>query len=216
MMKIYNLLNYQVEVEKSRFLNAINAQKPIAITIEGEIIKNEQGSLPSLPYIFIGKPKSLVRTTLMNPTPLSKILGDNYEIEDNNNKITICAKKAWQEVLKANEPFYLYQDTTSDGITEFTDDELDDLIWYSCEFGINYREVAEFLEKNVEGTIVCVENENPYYFNGCIFVDNIKIAREKAFLFIKESLKNKIDSKEIDLNNLENDEKEALKFFELI
>jgi len=38
-MRVYNLLNYQVEVEKSAFLNAINVQKPIAITLFGEISK---------------------------------------------------------------------------------------------------------------------------------------------------------------------------------
>jgi hypothetical protein len=215
-MKVYNLLNYQVEVDKSAFLNAINAQKPIAITLAGNIVEGEQNTLPAQPYIFVGKPKSLVGSTLIKPTPLAKILGDNYEVKDNGDKISIYAGKAWQEVLKANEPFYLYQDTTSDGVTEFSDNELDDLIWYSCEFGINYREVAEFLEQNVEGTVVCVENENPYHFNGCVYAENIEEARKKAFEFIKETLKKRIENKEIDLDNLEDNEEEALKFFGLI
>jgi len=215
-MKVYNLLNYQVEVDKNAFLNAINVQKPIAITLEGNIVEGEQNILPAQPYIFVGKPKSLVGSALVKPTPLAKILGDNYEVKDNGDKISIYAGRAWQEVLKANEPFYLYQDTTSDGITEFSDNELDDLIWYSCEFSINYREVAEFLEQNIEGTVICVENENPYHFNGCAYAENIEEARKKAFEFIKETLKKHIDNKEIDLDNLEDDEEEALKFFGLI
>jgi len=215
-MRVYNLLNYQVEVEKTAFLNAINAQKPIAITLEGEIIEGEQNSLPAQPYIFVGKPKSLVGSTVIKPTPLAKILGDDYEVKDNGNKISIYAGKAWQEVLKANEPFYLYHDGTSDGITEFSDKELDDLIWYSCEFSINYREVAEFLEQNIEGTVICVESEKPYHFNGCAYVDNIEEARKKAFEFIKDTLQKRIEDKKIDLNNLEDEEEEALKFFGLI
>jgi len=216
MMKVYNLLNYKVEVEKSPFLNAINRQKPIAITLFGEIVEGEQSTLPAQPYIFVGKPKSLVGSTLIKPTPLTKILGDNYELKDNGNKISIYAGRAWQEVLQANEPFYLYHDGISDGITEFSDKELDDLIWYSCEFTINYREVAEFLEENVEGTVICVESEKPYNFNGCTYVNNIEEVRKKAFEFIKETLKKRIEGKEIELDNLEDEEEEALKFFGLI
>jgi len=85
-----NSIDYQVEVEKSAFLNAINAQKPIAITLFGEIIEGEQNTLPSQPYIFVGKPKSLVGSTIIKPTPLAKILGDNYEVKDNGNKVSIC------------------------------------------------------------------------------------------------------------------------------
>ncbi|BDY11980.1 hypothetical protein [Hydrogenimonas cancrithermarum] len=215
-MKFYNLLNYKIETEKPTFLNAINAQKPMAITLDGKIVEGEKESLPIQPYIFVGKPKSLVGSGLTKPTPLAKILGDNYEVKDEGDKISIYAGRAWQEVLMANEPFYLYQDTTSDGITEFTDDKLDDLIWYSCEFGINYREVAEFLEKSVDGTVVCIENENPYHFNGCTYVDSLEDARAKAFDFIKETLKQRIESGEIDLEDLEEDEEEALRFFKLL
>ena len=96
--------------------------------MEGNIVEGEQNILPAQPYIFVEKPKSLVGSALVKPTPLAKILGDNYEAKDNGDKISIYAGRAWQEVLKANEPFCLYQDTTSDGITEFSDNELDDLI----------------------------------------------------------------------------------------
>jgi len=215
-MKIYNLLNYQVEVDKSAFLNAINAQKPMAITLQGEIIEGTQETLPPQLYIFVGQPKSLVGSALMKPTPLAKILGDNYEVKDNGQTISIYAGRAWQEVLKANEPFYLYQDTTSDGITEFTDQKLDDLIWYSCEFEINYRDVAQFLEQHVDGTVVCIEIDEPYQFNGCAYVDNLEEARTKAFEFIKETLQKRIASGEIDLDDLEDDEEDALKFFGLL
>jgi len=58
-------------------------------------------------------------------------------------------------------------------------------------------------------------DKKPYNFNGCAYVDNIEEARKKAFEFIQETLKKRIESKEIDLDNLEDEEEEALKFFGL-
>jgi hypothetical protein len=212
----YNLLKYTPKIDKKAFLNAINSQKPIAITLDGEILDASSGDLPSQPYIFVGQPRSLVGSAVSKPTPLAKILGDAYEVRDEGDKVAIYAGRAWPDVLNANAPYYLYQDTTSDGITEFSDEKLDDLIWYSCEFGINYREVAEFLEKEVDGAVVCIENEQPYHFNGCAYADNLEEARNKAYDFIKSTLQKRVEEGKIDLEDLEEDEEEALKFFEVI
>jgi hypothetical protein len=212
----HNLLKNDVRVDKKRFLNAVDARKPIGITYEGEIFEGEHGSLPPKPYIFAGTPKSLVGSAAEKPTPLAKVLGDNYEVSDEGDKIRIYAGRAWQEMLAANEPFHLYQDTTSDGITEFTDAYIDDLIWYSCEFGINAREVAQHLEETVEGTLLCIENERPYSFTACAYVDDIEEARKKAFDFIRDTLKSRIESGEIALDDLEDAEEEALRFFGLL
>lgn len=215
-MKFKNLIKENVEVDKKAFLNAINARKPMAVTAEGEILFGKPDELPAQPYIFVGTPKSLVGTDQTPPTPLAKILGDNYEVKDEGEKVSIYAGRAWQELLAANAPFAAYQDTTADGIAEFTDVGLEDLIWYSCEFGINYREVAEYLEKSVEGTVLCVESERPYSFNGSAFIHDIEEARVKARQFITDTLKKRIEQGEIDLSDLSPEEEEALRFFSLI
>ena len=215
-MTFRNLIKEPVTVDKKRFLNAVNAQKPIAITLNGEILEGDSESLPAQPYVFRGTPKSLVSSSVTKATPLAKILGDNYEVRDEGETVAIYAGRAWQELLAANEPFALYQDTTADGITEFSDKELDELVWYSCEFGINAREVAEFLEKEVSGAVVCIENERPYNFNGCAYVDDIETARKKAFDFIRETLRARLEKEEIEIDTLEEAEEEALRFFGLL
>ncbi len=215
-MTVYNLLNHMPKVDKKAFLEAISDQKPIAITIDGNIIEGPLDNLPAQPYIYMGQPRSLIGSKKSKPTPLEKILGDSYEVKKEGDEILIYAGRAWQDVLNANAPYCLYQDTASDGITEFSDKNLDDLIWYSCEFGINYRNVAEFLEKEVEGSVICIENESPYQFNGCAFVSDMEEARKKAHEFIRSRLQNMIEEKEIDLEDLEEDEEEALRYFKAI
>ena len=54
-MTYYNLLKHDIKVDKKSFLDAVNAQKPIAITLDGDILE-ASGDLPSQPYIFVGTP----------------------------------------------------------------------------------------------------------------------------------------------------------------
>jgi len=211
-----NLMKQEIKVDKKSFLNAVNAQKPMAITAEGEILFGEGEELPAQPYIFVGKPASLTGSALTPPTPLKKILGENYDVKDEGEHVSIYAGRAWQELLAANEPYALYLDTTADGIAEFNDKVLEDLVWYSCEFGLNYREIADHLEKAVEGTVVCVENEKPYSFNGAAYVEDIAKARDEARNFIVRTLKERLKKGTIDPDTLEEEEEEALRYFGLI
>lgn len=216
-MKQYNLLNHIVKVDKKSFLDALNSGRRIAITPEGEIVEeNENGTLPPQLYIYAGKPGSLTGNGVGRPTPLSKILGENYEVRDEGERVAISADKAWERIVEANLPRFHYLDVAGEGIGEFSDKELDNLIWYSCEFGINYREVAEHLEKSVDGTVLCIEHLEPYRFNGCVYIDDIEKARRVAFDFIVSELKRRIDEGAIDTEDLEDEEEEALRFFGLL
>ena len=213
-MKFHNLAEQQTAVDKKEFLDAVNAGKEIGITIDGKIVETE-GGLPKAAYIFVGRPKSLTGNAVTKPTPLAKILGENYEVKDEGAKITINAAKAWQETLLANAPHSLYQDIGGEGISEFSDKELDEFIWYSCEFGIEYRDVAEYLEERIDGTILFIENKVPYQFNGCAITDDLEKARTLAYTFIKEKIAEKIEEGTIDIDDLSDDEEEALAFFNL-
>ena len=200
-------------MDKKIFLEALNAGEPIAVTYWGDIIQSDRAALPPNPYIYAGTPASLVGSAVTPPTPLSKVLGDNYEVKDEGDTVSIDAGRAWQELMDINEPFALYCDTTADGIAEFNDKELEDLIWYSCEFGLNYREVADHLEKSIEGLVLCIETEKPYNFNGCAFVEDIETARAEAKKFLKSAIEEKIEKGEMDTENLSDEEEEALAFF---
>lgn len=215
-MVFKNLMKEDVKVDKKAFLEAINAQKPMAVTHEGEILFGRPDDLPAKPYVYVGQPASLTGTAGTPPTPLKKILGENYEVKDEGETVAIYAGRAWQELLAANEPYALYLDTTADGIAEFNDEVLEDLVWYSCEFGINYREIAEHLEKHCDGLILCVENEVPYNFNGAVFVDDIQKAREEAKRFMVDTLQSRIKKGAVDIHNLTPEEREALAYFGLI
>ncbi|WP_456451718.1 hypothetical protein [Hydrogenimonas sp.] len=215
-MTFKNLMKEEIKVDKKAFLNAVNAQKPMAITAHGDILFGEAQELPPQPYIFVGKPASLTGSALTPPTPLKKILGENYDVKDEGDVVSIYAGRAWQELLAANEPYALYLDTTADGIAEFTDEALEDLVWYSCEFGLNYREIADHLEAHCDGTVVCVENERPYSFNGAAYYDDIEAVRKEAKKFLADTLKQRIDEGKIDLSTLSDDEEEALRFFGLL
>jgi len=184
-MKLYNLLKHKIEIEKKSLLDAVNSGEKIGITVDGDIVKANGGELPPQLYVYAGKPASLTGSAVSGPTPLTKVLGENYELLDEGERVVLSADKAWEDIVAANSPFYLYLDVTGEGISEFSDKELENLVWYSCEFGINYREIAEFLEESLEesvdGTILCIEHEEPYRFNGCAYVDDIEEARRKAF-----------------------------------
>ena len=214
-MRFYNLAEEKTKVDKKSFLDAVNSGREIGITIDGQIVATKDGALPKDAYIFIGRPKSLTGNAVTKPTPLSKILGENYEVEDEGDKITISAAKAWQETLLANAPHSLYQDIGGEGITEFSDKELDKLIWYSCEFGIEYRDVAEYLEERIEGTIIFIENKVPYQFNGCAITDDLQNARSIAYTYIRDKIAGKIEDGTIDIDDPSDDEAEALDFFKL-
>ncbi len=214
-MKLYNLVKDLVKVDKREFIEVVNAGKFIGITPEGEIIEAKEGSLPKNLYIYAGVPKPIIGSAVTKATPLAKTLGENYDIKDEGEKISISAAKAWEEIVESNSKHTLYLDAAGEGISEFSDEELDNLIWYSCEFDINYREVAEFLESSQEGTILCIEREEPYIFNGIALIDNLQKAREDAYRFIQNELKSGIESGKIELDDLTDEEIDALKFFEI-
>ena len=101
---------------------------------------------------------------------------------------------------------YLYQDHPNDGIDLFSDDELEDMGWHASTFDfITYRDIAEFIEDNCEGTLYF--NEHPMGFNGFVEVDDIDDVKSKVKEFIIEKIKtNKLEE-------YDEDQLEALEYF---
>ncbi len=106
--------------------------------------------------------------------------------------------------IKQND--FLYQDHPNDGIDLFCDTELEDIGWQAVTFDfITYRNIANFIEENCEGTLTF--NDHPMGFNGFVEVDNIEDVRAKVKEFvIGEIKKNKLDE-------YDDDQLEALEFF---
>ncbi len=119
------------------------------------------------------------------------------EIEKPEEYLALVAQKAKE---------YLYHDHPTEGIDFFCDDELEDIGWHSSVFEfITYRDIAEFIEENCEGTLTF--NDHPMGFNGFVEVDNIEDVRQKVKQFVVEKIKsNKLDE-------YDDDQQESLQFF---
>jgi len=209
-MKKFNLVKEIIVVTKNDFLQAINSAKKFAISYEGKIVYEPFPS--TLISIFEGSipPRSPLEANLSRP--ISTMLGTNYQVVDDNDRILIKASSAWQTIIYTNQKRALYDDTTGDGIDAFSDQQLENLGWHATEFSIGYRDIVEQFEKQCEGILLCIEHESPYQFSGLGFVFDIDHARQIGFEYCVNTIKDKLENDE-DFATLTNDEEEAAIFF---
>ncbi len=209
-MKKFNLFKEIIVVARNDFMNAINANKKFAITHEGKIEFEPFSS--AMIAIFEGTipPPSLLSPNLQRP--LIDMLGKDYRIVEDDDRILIKASPAWQNIIGYNRLRALYDDTTADGIDKFADKELEQIGWHATEFNITYREIVEQFENHCDGTIICIEQEEPYQFSGLGFVSNIEQTRKVAFDFCVSTIKEKL-ANDLDYTTLSDDEEEAKNYF---
>ena len=121
-------------------------------------------------------------------------------------QIEIDKPDEFLQLVEKKSKSYLYHDHPNDGIDLFCDKELEDMGWHISAFDfITYRDIAEFIEKNCEGTLTF--NNHPMRFNGIVEVDDIQHLRDKVKKFIITTIKkNKLDE-------YDEDQLEALEFF---
>lgn len=212
-MKKFNLFKEIVIVSKSDFLRAANSAKPFAIAYNGEIhyepfpqtlISIYEGSIP---------PLSPLSTDLSRP--ITSMLGDKYRIVEDDERILIKAFGAWQSIIGFNRLRALYDDTTADGIDKFSDKELEKIGWHATEFNISYRDIVDQFEKECEGILFCIEQEEPYQFSGLGFLSDMKQVQETAYNYCAAVIKDKIEN-DSDYSTLTDDEEEAAAFFEAL
>jgi len=214
-MKKFNLFKEIIVVSKTNLLNAINSNKPFSIATDGTI-----GFEPydSTPVIFRGtlQQKS---TNPLNPnasTSLDDLFGKNYQIVEDGERVLIKAFSNWQNIIDFNTSIASYDDTTADGVAEFSNKNLEDIGWHATEFNIKYRALVEVLEEKCEGTLLCIEQEEPYQFSGLGFLTDNEHAKEVLFEYCKnEAKKLMTEDKDFAKENLEDDELEAAEFFKL-
>jgi hypothetical protein len=212
-MKKFNLFKEIIVVARNDFMNAINSHKKFAITHEGKI--EFEPFPPTTIAIFEGSipPPSPLSPNLQRP--LNEMLGKEYRIVEDDDRILIKASPAWQSIIGYNRIRALYDDTTADGIDKFADKELEQIGWHATEFNITYREIVEQFENLCEGTILCIEQEEPYQFSGLGFVSDIEQTRKVAFDFCVSTIKEKL-ANDPDYATLSDDEEEAAEFFKAI
>jgi len=216
-MKKFNLHKEIIIISRPELFTAINSAKAFAISIDGKI-HYEPFSKENI-YVYQGTIASVNNSALSIPKPrtLNEILGNSYNIVEDDERILLKAHGAWTQIIGYNTVNADYDDTSADGIADFSDPILEDIGWNATEFDINYRELSEHLEVECDGTLLCVEIEEPYQFTGLGFISDRECAHKKLFDYCKvkiaDKLANDTDFKPEDLND---DEKEAAEFFNLL
>jgi hypothetical protein len=213
-MKKFNLFNEIITLNKQELFKAINSTRLFGINIKGEIVYEPFGQSEIL--IYEGKHTPHVDNALMpsKPQTLGEILGKNYQVVEDDDRVLIKAFSNWQALIKVNTPRASYDDTTTDGVDKFADDGLEDIGWQATEFNITYRILVELLEEKCEGTLLCIEQEEPFQFSGLGFLDDNKQAYDVLFNYcqtrINDTIKNYTDK---DREILSDDEIETIEFF---
>jgi len=214
-MKKVNLLKEIIIVDKNELLNAINSQREFGIKLDGSITYEPHEEI----VIFKGSHKPKI-SALAPPKPITigEILGQNYKIAESEGKIGIKAANAFREIVKFNYDNALYDDTSADGVYEFADKKLEEIGWHADEFEVSYRELIDVLEEKAEGTLLCIEQEEPsYQFSGLGFVDDKEAAYKLLYDYTQEKIKEKINTDPLYAKeNLSEDEKEAARYFKVI
>jgi len=215
-MKKFNLFNEIITVNKNEVLQAINKNELFGINIYGKVI-----TAPfSKKEIFIFKDKievtSVSGLTPQKPQSIQDMFGKNYQIVEDGERLLIKAFSNWQALIDINTPNASYDDTTADGVAEFGDKELENIGWNATEFNIDYRKLVETLEDTCDGTILCIEQEEPYQFSGLGFIANDTQAKNILFTYCQEHIKKIMsENNEFTRETLNDDELEALEYFKL-
>lgn len=212
-MKKFNLFKEIIVVQRADFMRAVNSSKHFAITYEGKIAF--EPFEPGLISIYEGSipPLSPLATNLSRPIPA--MLGENYRIVEDDDRILIKATGAWQSIIRWNRLRSMYDDTTADGIDRFSDQPIEDMGMHATEFHIPYRDIVEQMEAKCDGLILCIEQEEPYQFSGLGFVFDAEQAREIVYDYCAAVIREKIATEE-EFSTLSSDEKDAAVFFKAI
>ena len=216
-MKKFNLFNEIITSDKQELLKAIHSTRRFGITIRGDIVYAPFQDNAILIYEGQHTPRPTNALMPSKPQTLEEIMGKNYQIVEDDNRVLIKAFSNWQELIKINTQRASYDDTTHDGVDRFADDDLEEIGWQAVEFSIPYRVLVEILEEKAQGTLLCIEREEPsYQFSGLGFIDDHKEAYEILFTYAQSKIKDVITHNENFKDEyLSDDQLEALEFFKL-
>lgn len=217
-MKKFNLFKEIITADKKELLQAINTGKTFAVNYKGKIKTPPYADKEIL--IFEGKHSAKPVSALTPPAPmkLEEVFGKNYQIVEDEDRVLIKAFSNWQELIGLNTPRSSYDDTTADGVAEFSHKNLEEIGWQATEFNIDYRKLVELAEEKCEGITLCIEQEEPQYqFSGLGFIFDDEAAEKIFFEYAKNHVQHMIDTHEDFVKeDLTDDEEDAAKFFGLL
>lgn len=206
-MKKFNLFQEIIITDRNTLAEAINSGKLFGIRVDGNICY-EPFALNDI-LVYRGTPNSNF--------PIEAAFGKNYQILEDDERVLIKAFSNWQEIIGFNTQRATYNDTTADGVDEFSTKEMENIGWHASEFNIKYRTLVDILEEKCDGTLICIEQEEPYQFSGLGFVDDLENARDVLFDFCQREVKRLMsEDEDYAKNNLNDDELEAAEFFGII
>ncbi|OQX60504.1 MAG: hypothetical protein B5M52_00005 [Helicobacteraceae bacterium 4484_230] len=211
-MKKFNLVKEIIVVDHDRLLQAVNSEKSFGITYEGDIKYAPFDSSD----IFIYQNSN---NTGQSPVAdYAALFGNTYQIVEDNERVLIKAAGAWKSIIEINIENAEYDDTSSDGIAEFADKELEDIGWNATEFDINYRELVEKMEESCDGLLFCVEHEGEnYHFSGLGYIFDYPSTRKTLFDYCKTRIQELMENNEdFKKEVLDSDQLEATEFFGII
>lgn len=206
-MKKFNLFQEIIITDRNSLAEAINSGKLFGIRVDGNICY-EPFALNDI-LVYKGTPNSNF--------PIEAAFGKNYQILEDDERVLIKAFSNWQEIIGFNTQRATYNDTTADGVDEFSTKEMENIGWHASEFNIKYRTLVDILEEKCDGTLICIEQEEPYQFSGLGFVDDLENARDVLFEYCQREVQRLINEDEdYAQDNLNDDELEAAEFFKVI
>jgi len=214
-MKKFNLFKEIITASRQEVIKAINSTKTFGINYKGDVIYEPYAEKEIL--IFSGKhsPKPVSALTPPTAVQLADVFGKNYQIVEDDERVLIKAFSNWQELIGLNTKNCSYDDTTADGVAEFSSKELEHIGWQATEFNINYRKLVELVEEKCEGITLCIEQEEPQYqFSGLGFIFDDKHAQGVMFEYAKNHVLHMMDTdSDFEKDSLTDDEEEAAEFF---
>ncbi len=209
-MQKINLLEEIVVVQRDALLQAFTSFKEFGITYRGDIVYEPFGHDDILIFQSTKVSKSSTVAPHKNLT-IEQMLGREYRVVEEQDSALIKASGAWQQIIQINQKRADYDDTSADGIGEFSDDELESIGWHCAEFNISYRELVDVLEEQCDVTLLCIEQEEPYQFSGLGFIHNKDSARSILYKYCRDRAEKAIEED----SDLDKDGLEAAEFFNL-
>jgi len=213
-MQKFNLLKEIIVIARDDLLKAISTNNEFAINYRGEVIYPPYAAKEI--FVFRGKatPPKPSALALPKPQTISDILGNNYKVVEDEDRVLIKAGGNWQELISLNLPNSDYDDTSGDGIAEFADDDLEEMGWNATDFNIDYRDMVTHLEETVDGLLFCIEREEPYQFSGLGYIFDIVEARRSTFDYCQKIVRNRLENDpDFAPENLTADEEQVARFF---